>query len=72
MATFTTTILDKILDGDVQISDLSLSLEETKQLLEDLKTRENTRENHNPVNNSSKQFLQEICDHENMSMLVNA
>jgi hypothetical protein len=54
----TTTVLDKILDGKIQISDLGLSVDEQIQLGKELEQRKATREENGVVDN--RVFLQEV------------
>jgi hypothetical protein len=54
----TTTVLDKILDGKIQISDLDLSVDEQIQLGKELEQRKATREENGVVDN--RVFLQEV------------
>jgi len=67
MKLMTTRILDKIIDGDIQIADLKLSTDETIQLGKELEDRKSTREDIN-VSQDNRVFLQEntsnkFCEH---------
>lgn len=58
MKLMTTLVLDKILDGKIQIADLGLTVDEQIQLGKELEQRKATREENGSVDN--RQFLQEV------------